>query len=111
MNEQDIDAAGLTWRYVDKTTQADITRDPHRETFADEATLYTEDGRALIVMRRSPAMLTSAGGTLPSHWYPFHSELLGRTVLDKVPYVERIELFDVGALLDLELDSVHDGRI
>lgn len=109
MNETDLADAGLNWRYIDSRTQADLTDDPHRETFADEATLFAEDGTAMVVMRRSPAMLTSGGGILPTHWWACHSELLDAPTLARVPHVERIADLDVGLLLDLELESAHQN--
>ena len=104
-NVEIAEAAGLTWRFV-TDAQVNVTYQPDREQVADQAELYTETGRLLLAMRRIPAMRT-AFRALPAFWAPFFSDLLTKTALDRVPYVDTIGQLDLGDLLDYEIEDAR----
>jgi hypothetical protein len=105
--EEIMTTAGLSWRYVDTASQANLTYRGDREATADEATLYTEDGAALVVMRRTPEMRASGRLVHLGFWSPHHSELLDAAALARVPTVFEVAELDVELLLDIETESVR----
>jgi hypothetical protein len=84
-------AAGLAWRYYDLQHEQTAPQE------ADEARLVTEDGEAMLILRREG----QAG-----MWLPVDSDTLTADALARVPVVTHPDEIDPGLMLDLEGDHM-----